>query len=77
MNNINNSLCYGIEENPEKIDLNELENVEWDDIDHYDYPDYSNAFIYYAELAGRSLTEKELDEVNDMDLSELLTDYLN
>ncbi len=72
-----NHMQIGFEENPERIDLNELENVKWEDINHYDYPDYSDAFISYAELAGRPLTESELDEVNDMDLSELLMDYLN
>ena len=45
--------------------LSKLENVEVENIDMRDYPDYCDAFISYAEIDGRVLNEKELEEVNE------------
>lgn len=42
-----------------------LECIEFEGIDHSDYPDYVDAFISYAEYEGRPLTEYELEEIND------------
>lgn len=51
--------------------------IEWDGIDHSDYPDYCDAYIVNAERDGVELTEEELEELNDSDLKyELLMDYL-
>jgi argininosuccinate lyase len=44
--------------------LNLLENVELNGIDFKDAPDFVDAFVSYAELDGKALTDKELDEVN-------------
>jgi len=48
-----------------KIDVNKLENIEVDGIDTRDYPDFVDAFIYYAEMDGVELTDEQLDELND------------
>lgn len=47
------------------IDVRKLESVEVDGINSRDYPDFCDAYIDYAEIDGRPLTDKELDEVND------------
>jgi len=47
------------------IDFTKIDNVEFDGIDHADYPDYCDAHITYAELHGLPLSEKELDYIND------------
>ena len=46
-------------------EANKLENVEIDGIDFTDYPDFTDAFISYAERNGKPLTEKELDAIDD------------
>lgn len=41
-------------------------NIEFDGIDHSDYPDFADAFICYAEHnSGEPLTEEELDQLNE------------
>ena len=47
------------------LDTSKITNVEVEDIDTSDYPDFSDAFISYAELDGIALTDKQLDELND------------
>ncbi len=41
-------------------------NIEFDGIDHSDYPDFCDAFICYAEHEdGEPLTDAELDLLNE------------
>jgi len=50
------------------IQENEMQyhNIEFDGIDHSDYPDFADAFICYAEHDdGEPLTDAELDLLND------------
>lgn len=47
-----------------KLDYSKISNVQVDGIDGRDAPDFSDAFICYAEYDGREMTEKELDELN-------------
>ena len=42
-----------------------IESVEVEGIDTRDYPDFSDAYIGYAEIDGREATEEELDELSD------------
>lgn len=42
-----------------------LENITVDNIDPSDAPDFSDAYIEYAEIGGVPLTQEELDEVNN------------
>ena len=56
-------VCLGMETNMQNK-LNLLENVELNGIDFKDAPDFVDAFVSYAELDGKALTDKELDEVN-------------
>jgi hypothetical protein len=52
-----------------KIDLSKVSNVEFDGIDHADYPDYCDAYISGADIEVdgviRAATEAELDSLND------------
>lgn len=47
------------------IELSRLESIELEDVDTKDYPDFSDACISYAEIDGRALDDRELDEVNE------------
>lgn len=42
-----------------------IDSIEFDDIDHSDYPDFCDAFISYAEIGGKPMTGIELDKLND------------
>lgn len=47
------------------LDLNKIKNIQFSDIDHCDYPDYSDAHVSYAEYDGEAMTEEQLDALND------------
>jgi hypothetical protein len=47
------------------ITYSNLTSIDVDGVDTRDYPDFCDAYICYAELEGRPLTEVELDEVNE------------
>jgi hypothetical protein len=47
------------------IDLDKLHNIELDGVFFWDYPDFCDAYIGYAEIDGVPLTEEELNEVNE------------
>ena len=47
------------------IDLTKIDNVEVEGIDTRDCPDFTDAFISYAELNGVPLTEDQLDDLNE------------
>ena len=48
-----------------KIDYSKISNVEVDGIDTSDYPDFSDAFISYAEYDGEEMSEEMLEELNN------------
>ena len=47
------------------LDYSLIENIEFDGIDHRDYPDYCDAYITSADYDGREMTDEELDMIND------------
>tara|TARA_R100001244_G_scaffold52352_2_gene45414 strand:- start:276 stop:461 length:186 start_codon:yes stop_codon:yes gene_type:complete len=47
------------------MDYSKIDNVEVEDIDMKDYPDFCDAFIAYADYNGKEMTDKQLDELND------------
>lgn len=61
------------------LDKSKIQNIEFDGIDHSDYPDYCDAYICTAEYEGRPLTDEELEEVNDDRdfVYEVLMEHLN
>lgn len=46
-----------------KIEFSDLEAIEIDGINTWDYPDFTDAFILYAEINGKALTNKKLEQV--------------
>jgi hypothetical protein len=46
------------------MDLNKIENIEIE-YDTDDFPDFTDAFIVYAEIDGRKLNNNELKELNE------------
>jgi len=47
------------------MDLTKITNVEIENIDHKDAPDYCDAFISYAELDGLEMTDEQLEALNE------------
>jgi len=62
-----------------KLDLKKIDNIDFDGIDHKDYPDYSDAYIVSADYDGKPMTEEQLLELNNERdfVYESLIDYLN
>jgi hypothetical protein len=61
-----------------KLNYDLIDNIEFEGINHNDYPDYCDAYIISAEYDGREMTEEEIEELNN-DLSfvyEKLMDFL-
>jgi len=61
-----------------KLDYKLIDNIEFEGIDPRDAPDYCDVFIVYADYDGCSMTEEELDRLNDDRdfVYEQLMDYL-
>lgn len=62
-----------------EADKKEITDIEFDGIDHTDYPDYCDAYITYATLYDRELTDEEIDELNEDSsfVYECLMEYLH
>lgn len=61
------------------IDLTKLTELEFDGIDHNDYPDYCDAFLSYAYYIDRELTDEEIDYINENHcyfINENIYDYI-
>ena len=48
-----------------KIDFKKVEVLEVSDINHYDYPEYCDAYISEANYNGNPMNNDMLDEIND------------
>jgi len=48
-----------------KLDFSKINNIQFDGIDHNDYPDFCDAYICSADYDDRELTQEELDEINE------------
>jgi len=48
-----------------KLDTDLVTNIEFDGIDHRDYPDFCDAYISAADYDGEPMTETELEELNE------------
>ena len=46
------------------IDVSKLEDIEVEGIDTRDYPDFCDAFISFATIDNRKVTDSELDYIN-------------
>jgi hypothetical protein len=53
-------------------------NLEFDGIDHNDYPDYCDVYLVSGECNGEKMTEDKINAFNESDLKyDYLIDYLN
>ena len=48
-----------------KLDVRKLENVVMADVQMFDFPDFVDAYVEYAEINGVELTDAQYDEVNE------------
>ena len=48
-----------------QIDTRKLENVIMADVQMFDFPDFVDAYVEYAEINGVELTDAQYDEVNE------------
>jgi hypothetical protein len=48
-----------------KLDLNKVDNLEFDGIDFADYPDFVDAYLISADYNGKEMTEEQIDYIND------------
>ncbi len=48
-----------------KLDLNKVDNLEFDGIDFADYPDFVDAYLISADYNGKEMTDEQIDYVND------------
>ncbi len=48
-----------------EMDSSLIDNLEFDGIDHRDYPDYCDAYISAADYNGYPMSDDQLDELND------------
>ena len=46
------------------LDYTKISDIEFDDIDTEDYPDFCDAFIISASHDGEPMTEEQLEEIN-------------
>jgi hypothetical protein len=49
----------------ESINLELATGLQFEDVDHRDYPDYCDAYVSAGFIGDRELTEDELDQLND------------
>ena len=49
----------------EVMDYKKIDNIEVDEIDTKDYPDFCDAYISSADYDGVPMTDKQLDELNE------------
>ena len=57
--------------------IGDITNVEFEDIDYSDYPDFCDAYIVSADLNGVPMNGEQLDALNESDLRyELLMNYI-
>lgn len=60
------------------LDYSKITNIEFDGIDHKDYPDYCDAHIVSADYDGEEMTNEQIEILNeDRDfVYDKLMDYL-
>jgi hypothetical protein len=50
---------------PREIDTSGITDIEFEDIDPLDYPDFCDAFISSAKMHSWQMTSEELDDLNE------------
>ena len=47
------------------IDFKQIDNIEFEDVDIRDYPDFCDAFVASCDIDGVEATEQQLDFINE------------
>lgn len=47
------------------FDIKKVGHLQFEGIDHGDYPDYCDAYVVGGDYDGRELTDEEVDLIND------------
>lgn len=47
------------------LDVTKVKNLQFQNIDWIDYPDFSDAYISYGEYDGQPLTDEQKDQLAD------------
>ena len=50
-----------------QFDYSKITNIEMDNVNWNDYPDFTDAYIESADYDGVPMTESQLDDLNDDD----------
>jgi hypothetical protein len=61
-----------------ELDYKKITDIQFEDVDYKDYPDFCDAFIVSAKMNGFEMNEAELDELNQDSefVHEKLMEYL-
>lgn len=59
------------------MNLDLVDNIEFDGINYKDYPDFCDLFCSNADYNGIPMTEKQLDELNDEHWDFVYETFLN
>jgi hypothetical protein len=54
-----------LNENVMKIDFKKIKNVEIENVQMYDYPDFCDAFLVDADYGDKPMTEEMINYIND------------
>lgn len=49
----------------DKLDLSKIDNIEFDDVDMNDYPDFVDAWVCSADYDGVPMTDDQLYDLNE------------
>lgn len=52
-------------ERPRKLQLDKIDDIEFDQVDMNDYPDFSDAYILFAKMDGLEMNDDELEALNE------------
>ena len=47
------------------MDYSKISNLEFEGVDHSDYPDFCDAYISYGYYDGEPMTDQQLNEINE------------
>jgi len=59
-----------------ELDHSKIDNIQFEGIDHSDYPDYCDAFICSADYDGEPMTDEQLQSIDPDWMYEKLLDHL-
>ena len=48
-----------------KLNLAQIDNMEFEGVDFSDYPDFVDAYLISADYDGKEMTEEQIDYIND------------